>query len=199
MVRMVLTISSLLRPDDEALSSDEEDRIQLYRLMSLLGAFLITSLSILYRLSGLKSVSPMWAYLGLSGLFGGLFLLSYVSRWIRRHYVPLMWGIMYLQMIWIVAVATANEFRSEYGLALLLVYASIGVVIELGAQSFRPVLWFLGFGGLVTAGGLFLTPAPKLQPPRRASNHGRRGTHGQCFPPRPNDDSTAARFARPPR
>ncbi|WP_423817805.1 PAS domain-containing sensor histidine kinase [Salinibacter ruber] len=165
MVRMVLTVSSLLRPDDEALSSDEEDRIQLYRLMSLLGALLITSLSILYRLSGLESASPMWAYLGLSGLFGGLFLLSYVSRWVRRHYVPLMWGIMYLQMIWIVAVATANEFRSEYGLALLLIYASIGVVIELGAQSFRPVLWFLGFGGLVTAGGLFLTPAPKLQPP----------------------------------
>ncbi len=61
MVRMVLTVSSLLRPDDEALSSDEEDRIQLYRLMSLLGAFLITSLSILYRLSGLESASPMWA------------------------------------------------------------------------------------------------------------------------------------------
>ncbi|MCS4223155.1 hypothetical protein GGP47_002598 [Salinibacter ruber] len=140
MVRMVLTVSSLLRPDDEALSSDEEDRIQLYRLMSLLGALLITSLNILYRLSGLESASPMWAYLGLSGLFGGLFLLSYVSRWVRRHYVPLMWGIMYLQMIWIVAVATANEFRSEYGLALLLIYASIGVVIELGAQSFRPVL-----------------------------------------------------------
>ncbi|WP_251954634.1 hypothetical protein [Salinibacter ruber] len=58
---MVLTVSSLLRPDDEALSSDEEDRIQLYRLMSLLGAFLITSLSILYRLSGLESASPMWA------------------------------------------------------------------------------------------------------------------------------------------
>ena len=76
-----------------------------------------------------------------------------------------MWGIMYLQMIWIVAVATANEFRSEYGLALLLVYASIGVVIELGAQSFRPVLWFLAFGGLVTARRRGCTPPPKREPP----------------------------------
>ncbi|WP_103027320.1 PAS domain-containing sensor histidine kinase [Salinibacter altiplanensis] len=164
MSHTALTFSSLLRPDDEAFSSDEEDRIQLYRLMSLLGAFLISSLSILYRLSGLESASPMWAYLGLSGLFGGLFLLSYASWWIRRHYVPLMWGLMYLQMIWIAAVTTANDFRSEYGLALLLVYASIGVVIELGAQSLRPVLWFLGFGVLVTAGGLFLTSAPRLEP-----------------------------------
>ncbi|WP_263788750.1 PAS domain-containing sensor histidine kinase [Salinibacter grassmerensis] len=164
MVRLVLTFSSLLRPDDGAFSSDEGDRIQLYRLMSLLGAFLITSLSILYRLSGLESASPMWAYLGLSGLFGGLFLLSYASMWIRRHYVPLVWGLMYLQMIWVTAIATANDFESEYGLALLLVYASIGVVIELGAQSLRPVLWFLGFGGLATAGGLLLTPAPELKP-----------------------------------
>lgn len=132
--------------------------------MSLLGAFLISSLSILYRLSGLESASPMWAYLGLSGLFGGLFLVSYASKWIRRHYVPLMWGLMYLQMIWITAIATANDFESEYGLALLLVYVSIGVVIELGAQSLWPVLWFLGFGILSTAGGLLLTPAPKQEP-----------------------------------
>ena len=164
MTRLVQSIASWLRPGDNALASDEKDRIQLYRLMSLLGASLILGFSMLYRMSGLESASPHWAYLGLSGLFGGLFLASYVSAWIRRRYLPLMWGLLYVQMIWITAVAYANQFESEYGLAVLLVYASIAVVIELGARSLRPIAWFLGVGLLITAGGLFLTPAPELHP-----------------------------------
>lgn len=164
MIRFFLSISSLLRPEDEALSQEAKDRVQLYRLMSLLGAFLITFLSLLYRTSYPEAVSPGWAYLGLSGLFVGLFAASYVSREVRRRYVLWMWGLLYVQMVWITTVATLNQFGSEYAIAVLLVYASIGVVIELGAQSFRPLLWFLGSGFLLTAGALFLTAAPQSVP-----------------------------------
>lgn len=164
MIRLFLALSTLLRPEDEALSRRAKDRVQLYRLMTLLGAFLITSLSLLYRISFPESVSPEWAYLGLSGLFGGLFAASYVSREVRRRYVLLTWGLLYIQMVWITAVAMVNRFGNEHAIAVLLVYASIGVVIELGAQSFRPILWFLGSGFLLTAGALFLTTAPQSEP-----------------------------------
>jgi signal transduction histidine kinase len=164
MIRLFLEISSLLRPDDEALSQEAKDQVQLYRLMSLLGAFLITSLSLVYRAAYPEAVSPGWLYLGLSVLFIGLFVASYVSRQVRRHYTGLMWVLLYAQMIWITAVAMLNQFGNQYALAVLLVYASIGVVIELGARSFRPILWFLGSGYLLTAGALFLTSAPQSEP-----------------------------------
>jgi PAS domain S-box-containing protein len=67
-------------------------------------------------------------------------------------------------MVWTTAVATVKQFSSEYGLVLLLVYAFIGVVIELGARSFRPVLWFLGFGVVVVAGGLSVASNPQVNP-----------------------------------
>lgn len=164
MIRLFSTISSLLRPDDETLSQKTKDQVQLYRLMSLLGAFLITSLSILYRMSNPEAVGPVWLHRGLSGLFVGLFAASYVSRQVRRRYVSLMWGLLYIQMVWITAVAVLNRFGSEYALAVLIVYASIGVVIELGTQSIRPILWFLGSGFLLTAGAFSLTSAPKSEP-----------------------------------
>jgi PAS domain S-box-containing protein len=157
-------LQSRFRPDDEALSADEKGRVQLYRLISLLGAVLIPSLSVLYRASELNPATPAWTYLGLSGLFAGLFAVSYASRTVRRAYVPLMWGLMYIQMVWIAAAAVANGFADEHVLAVLLTYASIGVVIELGARSFRPILWFLAFGFLSVAGGLFLVPAPQTAP-----------------------------------
>ncbi|PSQ73325.1 MAG: hypothetical protein BRD39_04480 [Bacteroidetes bacterium QH_9_64_21] len=163
MTRLFRVLRSRFRPDDEAFSTDEKDRVQLYRLISLLGAVLIPSLSVLYR-GELNPAVPAWTYLGLSGLFAGLFAVSYMSRTVRRTYVPLMWGLMYVQMVWITAAAVANDFANERVLAVLLTYASIGVVIELGARSFRPILWFLAFGFLSVAGGLVIAPAPQTAP-----------------------------------
>jgi len=164
MVHILQTITSLLRPHDPALSPGELIRVRLYRLIGLLGALLVPAVGFLFRFSGVEPTSPAWVYFGLSGLFGGLFVGSYVSTWVRHHYVSLTWGLLYGLMVWTVAVATVKQFSSEYGLVLLLVYAFIGVVIELGAQSFQPVLWFLGGGFVLTAGGLGVTPAPRVEP-----------------------------------
>jgi signal transduction histidine kinase len=146
------------------LSSEEKDQVQLYRLMSLLGAILIPAFGLLYRGSYPEAVNPAWAQYGLSALFAGLFGASYLSRGVRRRYVPLMWILLYVQMGWITAVAALNRFGNEHALGMLLVYASIGVVIELGSRSFRPILWFLATGFLIAATGLSLTPAPQTAP-----------------------------------
>ena len=164
MTRIFQAITSLLRPDAPTLSPDQQVRVRLYRLVGLLGALLIPTVGLLFRLSGVEPISPVWVYLVFSGLFGGLFVGSYVFRGIRHHYVPITWGVLYGLMVWTTAVATAKQFSSEYGLVLLLVYAFIGVVIELGARSFRPVLWFLGFGLLSTAAGLGIASAPGVKP-----------------------------------
>lgn len=164
MMSFFLSAYSYLRPDDDSLSADGKSRVQLYRLISFLEAITIPGLSLLYRHSYLGPAIPAWAYLGVSGLFGGLFAASYVSREVRQHYVPLMWGIQYIEMFWLTAAAVVKGFTIEYVLAILIAYATIGVIIELGARSFQPIVWFLVSGFLMVTGGLLSTPAPQVSP-----------------------------------
>lgn len=160
---------SLLRPRGWSLSQRTRDSVQLYRLCSIFGAVLIPLFGLLQAGSNPAATDPMGARLALAGLFAGLCGASYVSKWVCRRYATLMWGLLYVLMAWIVALATLNRFASEYALGLLLVYAASGIAVALGAQSTRPVLWFLGTGllfasgGVLAPGGLFASgglPAP---------------------------------------
>lgn len=155
---------SFLRPKDDTLSQETKDQVQLYRMMSLLGGVLIPLFSVLYRVTSPEDVNLIWSAFGLAGLFTGLAVGSYAFRWLRRHYEFLMYGLMYVQMAWVTGIAVLNHFKGKYVLALLLIYAAIGVVIELGARSFGPVLQFLGTGFLLVAGGLFIVEAPRTDP-----------------------------------
>ncbi len=164
MTSTFLTTFSFLRPGDDTLSQEVKDQVQLYRLMSLLGGILIPFFSVLYRLTSPEDINLVWSGIGLAGLFMGLVGSSYAIGWVRRHYKLLMYGLMYIQMAWVTGIAILNHFKGKYVLALLLIYASIGVVIELGARSFWPVLQFLSTGFLLVAGSLMLEETPRTDP-----------------------------------
>ena len=60
---------------------------------------------------------------------------------------------------WFVVIATLNQFAGDYALGLLFVYTVLTMIIAFDATSVQAVLWFLGYGGLLTAGGMMGTPS----------------------------------------
>jgi len=138
-------LSTLFCPEDEALSAEAREQIQLYRLLLLLGILLLP----LFGLSAPSvpgTTDPMWVRLGAAGLLAGLFGASYGSGWVRRNYVLWVRGILYLVMGGLAVLAALNRFADGYETSLLLVYALLIMVVWAGARSMGPVLRFAGLG-----------------------------------------------------
>ncbi|PSQ82074.1 MAG: ATPase, partial [Bacteroidetes bacterium QS_1_63_11] len=89
-------IFQAFRPEDESLDPRAKARVQIYRLLSLLGAVLFPAVGLLFEASSLEAVDPIGPRLVISGLLTGLFGASYISEKVRRHYVGLAWGLLYL-------------------------------------------------------------------------------------------------------
>lgn len=157
-------LSSLFRPTDAGLGPETKSQVQVYRLLSLLGAGLVPLFGILYDISNPEAVDPWWIRLGIAGLFAGLFVASYRSKSLRRNYAGWMRGLLYLMMVWFVLVATANHFVGSYAAGLLVTYAVLTIVVSIGGRTVRPVLRFAGAGLLLTAGGIFWVPDPRTGP-----------------------------------
>lgn len=154
MIRPDLRVSSLLRPEDQALSINERASVQVYRLFCLFGVPLVPAVGLLQRTFGVETIAPMWAYLGISGLLAALGGGSSVSEPIRRYSVKLFWGLLCLLMGWVTALAAANQFAGEFAVVVLFVYALFGGLVALGSESLGPVLGFLAMGGLFLGGAL---------------------------------------------
>jgi PAS domain S-box-containing protein len=56
-------------------------------------------------------------------------------------------------MTWLVTVVSVNEMETGYALGLLLAYTTLVLVVGIGARSMQPVLWFAGYGLLLTGMG----------------------------------------------
>ncbi|MFB6273918.1 MAG: ATP-binding protein [Salinibacter sp.] len=143
------------RPEDESLPPRTKAQVQVYRLLSLLGAVLFPAFGLLYKASSLEAVDPIWGRLAISGLLVGLFGASFLSEKIRRHYVGLAWGLLYLTMAWVTVLTALNQFSGEYAVAFLFTYALFGGIVALGSESLAPVLWFFGAGFLLVGGGFW--------------------------------------------
>lgn len=151
---------SFFRPADADLSSEAKAQIQGYRLLSFLGAALIPLLGVFYDVSSPGTIDPMWARLLISGLLISFLTASYVSKRVRHTYVLWMRGLVYVLMGWFVVVAALNHFEGGFEVGLLLAYAILAVVVGFGAQSAGPILRFLGFGFVITAGAVAVGSAP---------------------------------------
>jgi len=148
-------IFQAFRPEDESLDPRAKARVQIYRLLSLLGAVLFPAVGLLFEASSLEAVDPIGHRLVISGLLTGLFGASYISEKVRRHYVGLAWGLLYLTMAWVTVLTALNQFSGEYAVVFLLTYVLFGGIIALGSESLEPVLWFLSTGFLLVGVGFW--------------------------------------------
>lgn len=161
MASSLFDILWFLQPDDAEFSEREAWLVQLYRFLSIVAVVLIPVFGVLYRALPPAYVDPWWARFAMSGLFGSLLGLSYVSDWVRRHYTLLMRGCLYVLMAWISALTALNQVSGDYAVALLFVFCVVGVCIGIGIQRIGTLVWFLGYGLLVLASVYLLVSAPK--------------------------------------
>lgn len=159
-----LRISSVLRPEGEACTIDARAEVRVYRLMCLLGVLLLPAVGVLQKASGLEVIAPMWVHFGISGVLAALVGASYVSETIRHCYVTLSWGLLYLLMGGVTALAAINQFVGEYAIVFLFAYALFGGLVALGSESLGPVLGFLSAGGLLLGGAVLWTPTFQTSP-----------------------------------
>jgi signal transduction histidine kinase len=155
---------SVLRPDDPALSEKTRGRIQVYRLLCLLAAPLIPAFGTLYAFVDPAAVDPLWARLGFTGLFGGLVAGSYGLRVLRRWFVPVVQGSLYLVLAWFAIVTGLNDLAGSYAVGLLAVFTVLSVPFGIGITTLTPLLWFLGYGTLLIGGVVALVPHPQTSP-----------------------------------
>ncbi len=147
---------SILRPEGEELSGEQQSDVQAYRLLGLLGAVVVPVFGVLLAAPDPQATDPMWARLGLSALLVGLVGASYASGAVRRRFAVWARGACYILMAWYCSVATLNGFAGSYDMGLVLLYGILPFAVAIGAPSMRPVWWFLGSGLLAgTAGAAF--------------------------------------------
>jgi len=164
MASSVFDLVSPLQSRDDRLPEEARSQLRVHRLLTLLGAALVVLFAPLYTASNPGAVDPLWARLGIAGLFLGLLGASY--RWprIRDAYVLGLWGVLYVVMAWFAVVATLNQFAGDYAVGVLLVYAVLAAVVGYGAKSVHSVVAFLGYGGLLVGGGTLVGPSAQTSP-----------------------------------
>ena len=152
---------SFLWPDDPKLSEREAWLVQAYRFLSGVAAALIPVFGVLYHLLPTDYVDPWWARIAMAGLFGALLGGSYVSTWIRDHYIPLFWGCLYVLVTWVSTLTALNVVSGDYAVAFLFVFCVVGVCIGIGLQRMGPLVWFLGYALFLTGSIYLVVAAPE--------------------------------------
>ena len=161
MTSSLFDILWFLRPDDAEFSEREAWLVQAYRFLSGVAAALIPVFGVLYHLLPTDYVDPWWARIAMAGLFGALLGGSYVSTWIRDHYIPLFWGCLYVLVTWVSTLTALNVVSGDYAVAFLFVFCVVGVCIGIGLQCMGPLVWFLGYALFLTGSIYLVVAAPE--------------------------------------
>ena len=161
MTSSLFDILWFLRPDDAEFSEREAWLVQAYRFLSGVAAVLIPVFGVLYHLLPTDYVDPWWARIAMGGLFGALLGGSYVSTWIRDHYIPLFWGCLYVLVTWVSTLTALNVVSGDYAVAFLFVFCVVGVCIGIGLQCMGPLVWFLGYALFLTGSIYLVVAAPE--------------------------------------
>jgi len=157
-------IPLLFRPADESLTSTEKTQVQTCRLISLLGAIVLSLIGLLRFALPLDPADPTGVSFGGAGLLVGLCAATYASGSLRRRSGSWTQGGLYVVMAWGVAVVVLNQATGEYVLGLVLAYAGLVGAVGLSGGEGGSAWWFAGAGLLVTAAGFGLGPSPQTHP-----------------------------------
>ncbi|PQJ35652.1 hypothetical protein BSZ35_14545 [Salinibacter sp. 10B] len=155
---------SYFRPEEDELPPRKASQIQLYRLLSLLGAVLLPVFGLIRTFLTPEETDPLWARLSISGIIVGLLIASYVWRRVRENYGTWIQVLLYGIVVWSALLAALNQFASDYTVGFLIVFMVGGSVIGFQTRKIGPVLWFAGVGIFGVGAGLVLGAPPEVSP-----------------------------------
>ncbi|WP_103028383.1 PAS domain S-box protein [Salinibacter altiplanensis] len=159
-----LDVATLFWPNDDTLSVTAKSRVQVVRLLCLLGSIVVPLYGLLYRVVQPTATDPMWVRLGIAGLLGAFVGATYVFKKLRTHCVGVAWGMLYVLMAWATALAAANQFSGEYVVGMVVVYAVSATLVLFSSELLRSVLSFLLAGLLFVGAALLWAPSAQVSP-----------------------------------
>ncbi len=154
---------SLLRPDDDALSSREKAVVQTQRVFCLLGAVLVFLTGLLSTQIHPEATALYWGRFVIAGGLVGLVVGSFTWRFVRHTHSTWIKGVLYLLMGWYALQVVQNGLGGARDTGLLVVCAILPMVAAIGAKSAGPILRFLSIGAVVSIGSLALGPIPPAE------------------------------------
>ena len=157
-------LQSLLRKQAQGSSSTSPyavARLRIGRIVCLLAVALIPVFGVLYGFTVPQAVDPMGERVLVASVPLGLWAASYVSAWVRTHFVRLAQGLAYLLLAWFVLLAARNGFSASYAVGLLFTTAVLEVAMLLLLDRLGPMVAFCSVAVLAVAALLWgAPPAP---------------------------------------
>ncbi|HET6569416.1 MAG TPA: ATP-binding protein [Rhodothermales bacterium] len=135
-----------------------------YRIFCVLAGVLNPAFGIVYQLTDPNIVDPLWARFAL-GVFSLLLLsLSYMSEWVKEHFVELVHLYFYGLIAFYVGLTAFNGFAADYAMGMMFVVTAVGIIFGLGLKHTGPLVRYLGYCVLLVTPTIYLAPSPQINP-----------------------------------
>ncbi len=141
-----------------------EISVRVFRISLTLAAILYPTFGVMYHVTHPGAVDPMWIRFALSAISLALVAASYRSDWVRRNVVQLLLAFAYVDIVWICALAYANDLSRDYALGLYFVFVVAALLSCMTFDRHRPLVLFLTFGVVATTVVAFITEDPGVNP-----------------------------------
>lgn len=144
--------------------TDAEAVLRAYRLLHLLSFVLLPTFWVAFRRVEPDGFDPLGPRMILAGLSLLLFGLSFVSPWVRTHYVRLGHATVYLLTLWILIVTQLNGFSPNYAIGYYFLVSVGCIAIGLSVASVWPLVVYSISTLTITAAVMVSGPAPQVDP-----------------------------------
>ena len=133
-----------------------------YRLLHGIAFVLVPIFWLAYRHVEPDTFDPLGVRLVLALISVVMLGLSFANSWVRRHFVPLSHGVVYLLTFWILVLTVVNGFPANYAVGYYFLITVGGIAIGLsGGTAWPLVSYFTGTLGVTTV-AMLAGPEPEV-------------------------------------
>lgn len=135
-----------------------DETVRTFRTYAVIAGILIPLFWLIYRWTNPGVVDPLWMRTVLTFIAFAVVGLSLVSAAVKRYFVVLVQGYLYVVTVWFVGLSAANAFSPNFAVGLLFVIAAVAVAIGTGLRRTGPLTYYLVFAVVATTATILATP-----------------------------------------
>ena len=134
------------------------------RVWCVLVSIIIPIFGVLYRLFDPVAIDLLWSRFAITAVPMGLVVASYVSALVRRYFIELVYGVVYVIFTWFLVLTVLNAFSVNYAVGMIMVFSALGVAPSVGVGRSELLTGFFAYGLILTALAIFAVPEPEVNP-----------------------------------